>query len=209
MALLLLLLPVSMVEASADSAAATAAACCSSSRGRTAVVAYGTRRGCYCGVRGNKTNFVQKSPEISLILNKIVLVEKILKGSLDSIPSPSPSVKIQIKSGKVCLRCKSKTNVCWHHPAMVKSSSIFVAFLENMNFKNTKKTPPEFILSRRQLSKSRSNKNENFVKFDGDKSPYVPTPLFINIFFYFQSIPRPKQRYEAPNISPTICNRNP
>ena len=30
-------------------------------------------------------------------------VEKILKGSLDSIPSPSPSVKIQIMgAGKVC-----------------------------------------------------------------------------------------------------------
>jgi len=29
-------------------------------------------------------------------------VEKILKGSLDSIPSPSPSVKIQIMGGKVC-----------------------------------------------------------------------------------------------------------
>ena len=36
-------------------------------------------------------------------------VEKILKGSLDSIPSPSPSVKIQIMFGKVCLRCKGKT----------------------------------------------------------------------------------------------------
>ena len=34
-------------------------------------------------------------------------VEKILKGSLDSIPSPS--VKIQIMSGKVSLRCKGKT----------------------------------------------------------------------------------------------------
>ena len=46
-------------------------------------------------------------------------VEKILEGSLDSIPSPSPSVKIQIMSGKVCLRCKSKTllgivnKLCW------------------------------------------------------------------------------------------------
>ena len=30
-------------------------------------------------------------------------VEKILKGNLDSIPSPSPSVKIQILGGKVCL----------------------------------------------------------------------------------------------------------
>ena len=36
-------------------------------------------------------------------------VEKILKGSLESIPSPSPSVKIQIMSGKVCLRCEGKT----------------------------------------------------------------------------------------------------
>ena len=36
-------------------------------------------------------------------------VEKILKGSLDSIPSPSPSAKIQIMVGKVCLRCKGKT----------------------------------------------------------------------------------------------------
>jgi len=34
-------------------------------------------------------------------------VEKILKGSLDLIPSPS--VKIQIIGGKVCLRCKGKT----------------------------------------------------------------------------------------------------
>ena len=34
-------------------------------------------------------------------------VEKILKGSLD--PIPSPSVKIQIMCGKVCLRCKGKT----------------------------------------------------------------------------------------------------
>ena len=36
-------------------------------------------------------------------------VEKILKGSLDSISSPSLSVKIQIMGGKVCLRCKGKT----------------------------------------------------------------------------------------------------
>ena len=34
-------------------------------------------------------------------------VETILKGSLDSIPSPSP--KVQIMGGKVCLRCKGKT----------------------------------------------------------------------------------------------------
>ena len=36
-------------------------------------------------------------------------VENILKGSLGSNPSTSPSVKIQILGGKVCLRCKGKT----------------------------------------------------------------------------------------------------
>ena len=36
-------------------------------------------------------------------------VEKILKGSLVLIPSPSPPVNIQIMCWKVCLRCKGKT----------------------------------------------------------------------------------------------------
>ena len=36
-------------------------------------------------------------------------VEKFLKGSLDLIPSPLLSVKIQIMGGKVCFRCKDKT----------------------------------------------------------------------------------------------------
>ena len=36
-------------------------------------------------------------------------VEKIFKGSLDSISSSSPSVKIQVMGGKVCLRRKGKT----------------------------------------------------------------------------------------------------
>ena len=52
-------------------------------------------------------------------------VEKILKGSLDSIPSPSLSVKIQIMGGKVGLTCKSKTLLgfvnklfSWQRPAM-------------------------------------------------------------------------------------------
>ena len=35
-------------------------------------------------------------------------VEKILKGSLNLNQSPSPSVKIQIIVGKVCLMCKGK-----------------------------------------------------------------------------------------------------
>ena len=42
---------------------------------------------------------------VSLILK----VEKILKGSLESITSPSPSMKIQSMGRKVCLRCKGKT----------------------------------------------------------------------------------------------------
>ena len=36
-------------------------------------------------------------------------LKKILKSSLNSIPSPSPLVKIQIMGGKICLRCKDKT----------------------------------------------------------------------------------------------------
>ena len=38
-------------------------------------------------------------------------VEIFLKSSLDSIPSPSSSVKIQIMGWKFCLRCKGKTLV--------------------------------------------------------------------------------------------------
>ena len=36
-------------------------------------------------------------------------VEKILKGNLNLVPSPSSSVKIQIMGGKVCLTCKTKS----------------------------------------------------------------------------------------------------
>ena len=46
-------------------------------------------------------------------LNSNVKVEKILKGSVNLIPSPSPSSKIQIMGGKVCLRCTGKT-LLWH-----------------------------------------------------------------------------------------------
>ena len=38
-----------------------------------------------------------------------VKVEKILKRSLNSIPSYSPLVKIQIMGGKIRLKCKGKT----------------------------------------------------------------------------------------------------
>ena len=44
------------------------------------------------------------------ILEKIKCkVEKILKGSLNLFSSPSPSLKIQIKGGNVCLSFESKT----------------------------------------------------------------------------------------------------
>ena len=42
---------------------------------------------------------------------KICKVEKILKDSVDSIPSPSPIVKIQIMGGKVSLRCLPSQNI--------------------------------------------------------------------------------------------------
>ena len=44
----------------------------------------------------------------SLSKNNVKVV-KILKGSLDLIPSPLPSEKIQITGKKVCLRCNGKT----------------------------------------------------------------------------------------------------
>ena len=60
---------------------------------------------------------------------RYVKVEKTLKGTLVSIPSPS--VKIQIMGGEVCLRCKGKTllgvvnkllklNLCCNWSQMVK-----------------------------------------------------------------------------------------
>ena len=54
-------------------------------------------------------------------------VEKILKGSLDLIPSLSPSVKIQIMGGKVCLRCKGKTLLGFFN-ILLKTKSLFTSF---------------------------------------------------------------------------------
>ena len=56
--------------------------------------------------------FAYKEGNMHLFQNNIdgakgIKVENILKGSLDTIPSPS--VKIQIMGKKVCLRCKGKT----------------------------------------------------------------------------------------------------
>ena len=64
-------------------------------------------------VKGMDSYFKDIPPDQGNLLrgidNKTVKVERFLKGSLDSIPSPSPSVKIQIMGGKVCSRCKGKT----------------------------------------------------------------------------------------------------
>ena len=51
----------------------------------------------------------QKVLQSELKIAATFRVENILKNSLDSIPSPSTSVKIQIKGRKFCLWCKGKT----------------------------------------------------------------------------------------------------
>ena len=60
----------------------------------------------YCLFICNDTKFMTARSSI-LEVQGLIKVEKILKGSLDSIPSPS--IKIQIMGGKVCLKCKGKT----------------------------------------------------------------------------------------------------
>ena len=49
-------------------------------------------------------NVISDQNNKSLLTLVSIKVEKILKGSLDSIPSPSPLVKIQIMGGKGCLQ---------------------------------------------------------------------------------------------------------
>ena len=65
-------------------------------------------------------------------------VEKILKGSLDSIPAPSPSVKIQIMSRNVCLSCKGKTAGCcqqtFENKKFVDINQQCFALLTQVNF---------------------------------------------------------------------------
>ena len=53
-----------------------------------------------------------QSQDTFLVVNKFInscKVEKILKGSMDLISSPLPSMKIQIMGRKDCLRGKGKT----------------------------------------------------------------------------------------------------
>ena len=72
--------------------------------------------------------FLIRTPYIRVGYNGLIKVENILKGRLDSVPSPTPSVKIQIMGGKVCLRCKGKTllgivNKLWKTKILLTSPS--------------------------------------------------------------------------------------
>ena len=58
----------------------------------------------FVGATRRQNQGCRKLPKAGWVSGK---VEKIQEDSLDSIPSPS--VKIQIIGGKVCLRCKAKT----------------------------------------------------------------------------------------------------
>ena len=70
-------------------------------------------------------------------------VENILKGSLDSISSPSHSVKIQIMGGKVCLRCKGKIMLGIVNKLFVFKS--LLAMTSNVLPLHLKKTFPTII----------------------------------------------------------------
>jgi hypothetical protein len=73
-----------------------------------------------------KQNFVQGGFFATIFQRKkIKKVENILKSSLGSFLSPSPSVKIQIMEWKVCLRCKGKLLLMSTMFYLVVSSKIF------------------------------------------------------------------------------------
>ena len=54
-------------------------------------------------------------------------VEKVIKGSLVSIPSPSPSVKIQIMGGKVYLRCEGKKTLLGVFNKLLKTKRLLTS----------------------------------------------------------------------------------
>ena len=58
---------------------------------------------------GDYSNKINKTAMPFSPMRCIAKEEKILKGSLDSIQSPSTPVKIQIMGGKVCFRHRGKT----------------------------------------------------------------------------------------------------
>ena len=60
------------------------------------------------GTMGSKPFWSLLKFFVQSLLENLGKVEKHLKGSLNLIPSPSPSMKIQIMGVKVCLRCRCK-----------------------------------------------------------------------------------------------------
>ena len=87
-----------------------------------------------------RTALNQLNSWVLIFVSQEVKVEKILKGSLDSIPSPLPSVKIQIMGGKVCLRCKGKTllgvvNKRLKTKCLLTSPSIFLPITSSKLFR--------------------------------------------------------------------------
>ena len=88
-----------------------------------------------------------------------IKLEKTLKGSLDSIPSPSLSVKIQIIGGKVYLRYLGKTLL-----VDVKKLFVFKSLL----------TTPSNVLPLRTPQANFPNHNLNFqVKVMGSNPGYL------------------------------------
>ena len=117
----------------------------------------------------------------NLVQKLIKYVEKILKGNLNSIPSPS--LKIQIMGGKVCLRCKGKTllgvvnkllkqKVCQHSLAMV--CLIISSKLSRQKF--------EISLNEKMMGSNPGYLLKSFLLYKG---PIVPwTKIFSNNFFF-------------------------
>ena len=71
---------------------------------------------------------------ILLNLENMIKVQKILKGSLDLILSHSPSVKIQIMSWKVCLRCEGKSLLGIWFQKFVDNAQQCFTFTPQANF---------------------------------------------------------------------------
>ena len=94
-------------------------------------------------------------------------VENILNGSLDSLSSPSSSVKIQIMGGKVCLRCKEKTllgivNILLAIEKKFVDVIGYTSYLGHRYHHN--------VCSSEKLTKHSSNTVLRFVSFSAEKT---------------------------------------
>ena len=73
---------------------------------------------------------------MQLLKNHVISneAEKILKGSLKTFSPSSPSLKIQIMDGNVCLRCEGKTLLGDVNKLFVDYAQQFFAFTPQANF---------------------------------------------------------------------------